>query len=169
MRLAGVLATLLLATPALASTANAVSVEMLARVSDAVARGRVSSVTARWSDDRRRISSTIRLDVTSVWRGKVGRAIEVVVPGGVVGHIEQHVDGAPRFARGEDVVVFLDRRGPDSYTVEGLAQGKFSVQGATAAPDLSHLHFASVQVRVGERRAETMRLAELERRVRSVP
>jgi hypothetical protein len=86
-----------------------------------------------------------------------------------VGRIGQRVEGAPEFSRGEDVVVFLRRGESDAYRVTGLAQGKFTVRGPTARPDLSGVAFVRSEVRAGQRGSEEMPLAELERRVRGTP
>jgi hypothetical protein len=69
---------------------------------------------------------------------------------------------------GEEVVVFLQRTG-GVHQVAALAQGKFAVAGAVARPDLAGLNLLERGLAAGERRAETMPLSELERRVRSVP
>jgi hypothetical protein len=81
--------------------------------------------------------------------------------------VEQRVDAAPAIARGEDLVLFLTRSAGDAFRITGLSQGKFAVDGRTARPGLSHLQFVRTSVPAGERRAEQMPLAELERRVRS--
>jgi hypothetical protein len=155
------------AAPALAAEAYAVSVEDLARTSDAVVRGRVDGSVAELSDDKQRVYTTYDLRIGTTLRGRTPSVVRVMVPGGVVGRLGQRVDGAPSLGRGEDVVLFLKRAGPDAYVVTGLAQGKFSVAGAVARPDLSHLHFVRTSVRAGERRSEEMPLPELERRVRT--
>jgi hypothetical protein len=84
----------------------------------------------------------------------------------VVGSVGQRVDGAAWLSPGEEVVLFLERAGPAAFRVAGLAQGKFTVAGAVARPDLSRLTFLRTDVRPGERRSEEMPLDELERRVR---
>jgi hypothetical protein len=91
----------------------------------------------------------------------------------VLGRIEQRVDAAPTLAAGEDVVVFLRRSAEGvgegaagTFGVTALAQGKFTVVGRTARPDLSKVSFVRTSVPGGERRAEEMPLDELERRVR---
>ena len=102
-----------------------------------------------------------------MWRGTPAARVTVVVPGGVVGPIGQRVDGAPAFAKGEEVVVFLSAAEAGAFRVTGLAQGKFSVRDGAAQPDLAHVSFVPAPLRAGERRAEAMDVAELERRVRS--
>ncbi len=161
------LAALLAAGPARPAQAIAVSVEQLARSSDAVVRGRVTGARSAWSEDKLRISTTYEIRAELVLRGKAPATIQVVVPGGVVGRIGQRNDAAPSLAVGEDVVVFLRRAGADAYHVAELAQGKFSVVGKVARPDLSRFTFVATSARAGERRSEEMPLVELERRVRS--
>ncbi|MEI6226172.1 MAG: hypothetical protein WCS72_15620 [Deltaproteobacteria bacterium] len=163
------LAAVLAAAPALGAEAIAQSVEGLTRASDSVVRGQVRKMTPILSEDGRRIYTLVDLDVVSTWRGDRVASVQVIVPGGVVGDIGQRVDGAPSFGGGEEVVVFLHRAEAGGYRVAGLAQGKFSVAGFDAAPDLTRTHMVAEQVAPGERRAEGMSVAELERRVRSVP
>jgi hypothetical protein len=169
MRTALVAAALLAATPALGAQAVALSVEGLTRASDAVVHGQVRRLSTTLSPDGRRIFTLVELEVGAALRGEPARVIQLIVPGGVSGAIGQRVDGAPAFAEGEEVVVFLHRAEADSYRVTGLAQGKFSVAGPQARPDLSHLQFVARQVPAGERAVEPMPVAELERRVRSAP
>jgi hypothetical protein len=169
MRIPVLLASLLLAMPALGAEAAAVSVEGLARASDTVVRGQVRKITPTLSQDGKRIYTLVDLDVSSTWRGQRLASAQVIVPGGIVGGIGQRVEGVPGFAGGEEVVVFLQQAEAGGYRVAGLAQGKFSVAGLNASPDLSHVRFVSQAVPAGERRAEGMSVAELEQRVRSVP
>jgi hypothetical protein len=164
------LALLASALPAAGSVATPLSVEELARASDAVVRGRVVKVTARRSSDGKRISTYAEVEADSVWRGTAPSRFTVVARGGVVDGIGEKVFGAPTFAQGEDVVVFLGKTDGSYYRVRGLAQGKFSVANGQASPDLSGLSFAGgTALRSSERRAETMSVGELERRVRAVP
>lgn len=161
-------ALLVAATKAVAAQAVAVSVEELARTSDAVVRGKVAGAKAKWSDDHRRISTTFELTRVAVLRGRAPARPRVVVPGGEIGRVGQRVDAAPSLKVGEEVVLFLQRDRRGSFRVNGLAQGKFSVSGGLARPDLSNLVFEQSSVSAGERRVAEMPLAELERRVRSV-
>jgi hypothetical protein len=169
MRKSLFLAAILAATPALGAEAVALSVEGLTRASDSVVRGQVRKMTAVLSDDGRRIFTLVDVDVFSTWRGDRVASVQLIVPGGEVGGMGQRVDGAPAFAGGEEVVVFLNRAEAGGYRVAGLAQGKFSVAGMNAAPDLARTHMVAEQVQAGERRAEGMSVGELEQRVRSVP
>lgn len=144
------------------------TVEELARGSDAVIRGRVGSVKARWTADGRRIFTYADVDASSVWRGSAPARLTVVLPGGVVGDIGQRVWGAPTLQEREEVILFLSTRGGQHYQVHGFAQGKYAVVAGEARPDLAFVEFATrAALRVGERRAEAMSLSELEKRVRN--
>lgn len=153
---------------AMAAVAVPVSVEDLARGSDAVIRGRVVKQSSHWSSDHRRILTDVEVETSSVWRGSAPSRVTVVVPGGVVGDVGQRADGAPTLSDGEDVALFLEKAGDGRYRVHGLGQGKFSIVAGEAKPQLSG--FAFVQgpgLKAGERRTEPMGIAELEQRVRA--
>jgi hypothetical protein len=154
------------ATPSSAAVSVPSSIEDLARGSDAVVRGKVAGMSARWVGPR--IYTFTELDVTSVWRGSATSRIRVATPGGAVGRIGQRVDGAADYAHAEEVVVFLSKGDGGAFRVNGLAQGKFAVRGVTASPDLAHTTFLAREIPAGERRSEEMGVGELERRVRSV-
>jgi hypothetical protein len=162
-----VAALLLAAAPAFAAQAYAVSVEELARSSDAVVRGKVAGVRSWRTEDGRRVFTTYDVRTTAVLRGRAPSVARVTVAGGVAGGLDQRVDAAPALAPGEELVVFLRAEPGHGFTVTGLAQGKFSVAGKVARPDLSQLSFVRTTVPAGERRAEEMPLVELVHRVRS--
>jgi len=168
VRALAVLSLMAVAGPSLAAVALPLSVEELARGSDAVVRGKVAKTTCRWSSDGRRILTYAEVDTGSVWRGSAPARATVVVPGGEIGDIGQRVDGAPTFTQGEEVVLFLGKTGDSAYHVRGLAQGKFSVGQGTASPAFGGTAFVRGKaLAAGERRAEAMPVEELERRVRA--
>jgi hypothetical protein len=169
MRPSLALAAVLAVAPCLARAAQAytVSVEHLARSSDAVVRGQVEGSRSFRSEDRLRVYTEYLVRARTVLRGRAPALARVVVPGGIEGNLGQRVDGAPTLARGEELVVFLRREDRDTFSVTALAQGKFSVVGAVARPDLSKFTFVQSSIPPGERRSEEMPVAELERRVRS--
>ncbi len=165
MRIALGVLLLAAALPAGAAVAVPVSVEDLARGSDAVVRGRVARVTSRRIG--KRIFSFAEVDAAAVWRGSSPGHVTVITPGGVVGDVGQQVDGAASFGEGEEVVVFLARAEAGAFRVTGLRQGKFLLDRGVARPDLAHTTFVAMPLRAGERRSEEMGADELERRVRS--
>jgi len=155
----------LAATPAVAATFVATSVEDVARSSDAVVRGRVTSRQARATADGR-IVTDVELEVLGAWKGAPGRVVRFVIPGGSLGTIALSVDAAPKFSDREEVVVFLARKGP-GYVVAGWALGKFTIEGTEARPGVGSALILPRAVAAGERQVEAMAVAELERRVRA--
>jgi hypothetical protein len=156
-----------LALPALGAVGPEVSVEALARRSDAVVRGSVQGVEAAWASDGRHVRTRVTLRRISTWRGAAPAVLVVEVPGGRVGDVAQSVAGAPEFAPGEEVVVFLRATSPGRFRVLGLATGKFRVEGPQAVPRLEAIHLEDAPLPAGERRVEAMPVLELERRVRA--
>ena len=57
-----------------------VSVEDLARGSDAVVRGRVERVTTRWTEDGKSIFTYVDVRPSNVWRGSTPTLVTGVVP-----------------------------------------------------------------------------------------
>ncbi|MBF5041416.1 hypothetical protein FGE12_03380 [Aggregicoccus sp. 17bor-14] len=119
---------LLLALPAGATSLLRADVPELTAASDAVVRGTVRRVQSRWSGDGQRIVTDVEIEVAEALKGDPGHTVLVTQPGGRVGDVGQKVSGLAAFAPGEEVVVFLQRRGPSAFGVRGMAQGKFHVQ-----------------------------------------
>lgn len=115
-----------LSLPAIAqaTTVLRADVPALTRLSDTVVRGRVVSLQSHWTGDGLRIVTDVRLEVAEALKGTPARTLTIRQPGGTVGTIGQKVSGLASFRKGEEVVVFLERRGP-VHVVTGLAQGKF--------------------------------------------
>ena len=125
-----VLASLLVAAaPALASTAVQMDVASLTAHSSDVVHGRVLSATPSWTGDHRRIVTRVELEVLEAWKGGASGRITVLQPGGEVDGIGQRVTGVADLGKGEEVVLFLERSGPN-HRVVGLAQGVYRVSGS---------------------------------------
>ena len=156
----------LAALPAAAAQFRSASVEEAARSSDAVVRGRVEHRASRFLEDGNRIVTDVEIAVSSTWKGNPGARVVVTVPGGVVGDVGMWVDAAPVLDDGEEVVLFLSRRGP-RWHVNGLALGKFGVAGADARPQVPPEGMVRSAIRAGELTIQPLPVAELERRVRA--
>lgn len=139
-----------LAGPARATVMLEASIDDLSREADAVVRGTVRTTESHLSADGKRIYTRVTVDVAEAWKGAPGKTVEIQVPGGVHGDLGQIVQGAPRFATGEEVVVFLHglpagpAGTPRTFHVAGLAQGKLhvdrdAIRGPVAVPDLRGL------------------------------
>lgn len=128
---------LLLALPALATTLLRLDLDTLTRDADAVVRGRVVRTESRWTGDGMRIVTDVEVEVAEALKGAPGARVTLTQPGGVVGDIGQLAQGVAAFTSGEEVVLFLERRGGGPaahYRLRGMAQGKFRVErGADGA------------------------------------
>lgn len=122
---AAVLAVLLAVAPARATVLLPMELGELAREAGAIVRGRVASVDARWTDDRRGVETLVTLEVEAYLKGAFGETVTFRVPGGRLGRLRSVVVGAPRFARDQQVIVFLGHRGPSVPHILGLNQGVY--------------------------------------------
>jgi len=100
----------------------------LAQQASDVVVGRVESQSARWTQDHSAIFTEVTVRVSQSVKGisKAGDAIVLRREGGEVGGLGMLVTGAARFTVGEEVVLFLEKRGAALWTV-GMAQGKLHV------------------------------------------
>ena len=106
----------------------------LAREAQVIARGEVVAVESRWTDDRRTIETIVTVVPESYLKGQLGQTLQFRVPGGTLGRFRNVVIGAPRFATGQRVIVFLGTAGPQVPHVLGLNQGVYRV-GVSPAGD----------------------------------
>jgi hypothetical protein len=153
----------LAALPAAAALFRSVTVEDAARASEAVVRGTVERRTSRVTPGG--IVTDVEVAVASAWKGAPGSRVTVTIPGGMVGDVGEWVDAAPTFADGEEVVLFLARVAP-GWRVNGLALGKFRVEGLEAVPEVDAAELRPARARPGEAVVARMKVSELERRVR---
>ena len=170
------LAALLLAgLPAAATTMLRMDVPELAQNSDTVVHGTVRRVESRWSGDRRRILTDVEIEVTESLKGQPGSTVLVVQPGGKMGDIGQMVHGMASFTPGEEVVVFLERRGASAFQLSGMSQGKYQVRRAADNPtalavpeDLQHVLLLDPETRQASTTArKTLTLQELKAAIRT--
>jgi len=123
----GLLGVLLAAVPACATVIVGADLGELSREAGAIVRGRVVSVDARWTDDRRGIETLVTLAAESYLKGGLGETVTFRVPGGRLGRLRSIVVGAPRFEADQQVIVFLGHHGPSIPHVLGLNQGVYHV------------------------------------------
>jgi hypothetical protein len=108
-----------------ATTVLPVELADLARAAQVIARGRIAAVETRWIDDRRAIETLVTLDPETYLKGSPASTLRFRVPGGQIGRYRRVVVGAPQFAPGQRVIVFLGARSPAIPYVIGLNQGVF--------------------------------------------
>lgn len=100
----------------------------LAQEAELVVLARVVSSRAGWDAARRLIWTTTELDVAASWKGNAPRRLHVKELGGIVGEVGMRVPGAPRYARGEQVVVFLKKDVLGQWRTHGWTQGRFGLR-----------------------------------------
>jgi hypothetical protein len=128
MRIVVVILTLLLVAPLSAMTVQPLSFAQLVADSTAVVHGRVVDVRGQWTADRQGIDSLVTLEALQYFKGGIGTTVTVRVPGGRVGSLVHVLPGAPTFAAGDRVVLFLKTNGPSIPIVTGTTQGVFRVR-----------------------------------------
>ncbi len=121
------LALIVIAPSAHATTLVPADLGELSHDAIAIARGRVVSVDARWTDDRRAIETLVTIDVAGYLKGDLGSTLQFRVPGGQLGRLRSIVVGAPEFTEDEQVVVFLGARGPSIPHLVGFSQGVYRI------------------------------------------
>ncbi|HKP11820.1 MAG TPA: hypothetical protein VJZ91_06900, partial [Blastocatellia bacterium] len=94
----------------------------------AIVVGRVLSLACRLDAEQDRIFTYVTLDVEETLKGEINaRYIVLKEEGGEVGGQGSIIFGAPQFARGERVLLYLDTRRDGSLRVHQLAFGKLTV------------------------------------------
>ena len=95
--------------------------------SQLVVHGRVVDVRSQQTGDRRSIETLVTVAVIDALKGRPGDTVSFRLPGGEVGRYRRVVVGVPRFAAGDDVIVFLRGGAPALPTIFGLSQGLYRV------------------------------------------
>lgn len=109
-----------------ATTLAKLDLPALARAAEIVVDARFVDAQAR--QDRGSIWTFAQFQVIDTLAGvPSGQRITVRLPGGQIGHLRESVDGVPRFAPGERVVLFLERTSAGDYGITGWTQGTFRV------------------------------------------
>jgi hypothetical protein len=108
-----------------AATLEQLSLDQMAKQSTEIVRGRVLSSTV---DQRGGVLYTrSRLQVAERWKGNSSSVVEVSVPGGKLGNLNQTFSGAPKLEIGTEYVLFLWTGKSGVTQVIGLSQGLFSL------------------------------------------
>ncbi len=121
--------TLAIALPASATVVVNMDIDQMAPVAKVVLVGEVNRVEASWNADKTKIHTRVWINPTEILKGpaKMGTVVVKTI-GGRVGDTFAKLDGAPKFAKGEKVLVFLEpRKDGEGYLTIGLYMGKFKV------------------------------------------
>jgi hypothetical protein len=138
--------------------------------SDLVVHGRVTAVRPQLAGDRRLIETVVSVAVVDALKGQPGETIYFRVPGGQVGRYRRIMPGAPEFAEGDEVVLFLRGRAPAVPFPFGLSQGVYRVVRAGGAALVTPPAIAETPGRVvrGDPARRSIELSTFARNVRAI-
>jgi hypothetical protein len=126
-----VIAFLLVAAPSSATTVMPVDFAQMSRESELIVRGTVVNLQAQTtSATRRTIETLVTVFVAETIKGTPGTQTVFRVPGGRVGRYRSVMVGAPVFALGDEVIVFLKGQAPALAMPYGLSQGVYRISRA---------------------------------------
>src|SRR5215218_6674793 len=97
----------------------------LVATSSAIVHGRVTDSRSMFVDERRSVDTFVTVAAEDYLKGNLGEHVTFRVPGGEAGRYRTVFVGAPQFARGDEVVLFLKSRSGGLPMVIGLSQGVF--------------------------------------------
>jgi hypothetical protein len=100
--------------------------EMVAE-SQTIVQGRIVNVRSYETAGRRTIESLVTVQVVDALKGQPGSTAYFKLPGGQVGRYRRVMVGAPQFAAGDEVVLFLKGSAPAVPMPFGLTQGVYRV------------------------------------------
>jgi hypothetical protein len=135
-----------------------------------VVLGTVESQVSRWTSDRQAIYTDVTIRITRAYKGTVAAGERIVVrrEGGAVDGIGMRVFGAAQFTVGEEVLLFVEKRGGADYTV-GMTQGKLAVTTGSDGVKRVSANLADVAFTRRDARtqaAQPRRLDDVEREIR---
>jgi hypothetical protein len=124
------LSALLLAAvlPATASVVPYFGLEDLEREGQVIVLGEIAAVDPGMSDDGRIIVTRVEVRIDRALKGGPRERVTLEIPGGTLHGTTLVASGAPRFAAGERVVLFLEPQAAGRFVVTGWNQGKFLVR-----------------------------------------
>lgn len=170
-----VLATMLGASPARATTAVALSNQALSVNASVIVTGRCIELRSVW--EGRQLVTLATVAVTDQLKGDQVTTVTVSLPGGIDARrkfpISMVYPGAPQIMIGEDVFLFLgsDEAATGGLAVLGFSQGKFSIVDDEQGQKVVSRNLSGVTLRspAGTRRGTSTRvpLDEFKREVRA--
>jgi hypothetical protein len=122
---------LLRSLPAAATTIVPAAFAEMVAASQAIVHGRVVDVRSQMTNGRRSIHSLVRVAIIDAMKGPSAAEIVFRVPTGRIGRYRRVMVGAPEFAEGDEVVLFLTGSAPAVPVPFGLSQGVYRVNRST--------------------------------------
>jgi hypothetical protein len=113
-------------SPSVFATAlKRMSVADLSRAAHTVVRAQCVANSTRW--DAGEIWTFTTFDVEETWKGSAAAQITVRLLGGKAGSLTSTVSGVPRFAPGEELVLFLELTPAQDFSIVSWMQGTFRI------------------------------------------
>jgi len=109
-----------------ATISQAMQFDVKVEKAAAIVLGKVVSQQSGWDASNTRILTRTTFQVEKTLKGGAAQQITLVTPGGAVGDIAQEYVGVPRFAQGEEHVVFV-RNTSAGPTVLYFEQGAYRI------------------------------------------
>jgi len=161
--------------PAIATTLARLDVGQMTAHAAGVIRARCVAVATR--ADARGVWTLSTFERHENWKGSLPPHIVVRLPGGAAGGRRETVEGVPRFAPGEEVVLFLEPLSTGEWTITGWALGSYRIRRdrpnglERAVPDAGGMRVLDPKsgefrtepggaISVAQLRAEVMRLQQ---------
>jgi hypothetical protein len=160
--------------PVLATVVIPAGFSELVSEAGTIVHGRVVDVRSDWAPGRRRIETFVTVEAEDYLKGQLGEHVIFRVAGGRLGRYRSVLVGAPSFAEGDEVILFLTGRGPSVPSIMGLNQGVFRVaaddsgQKRVIPPPLIAEGVEPVRLLRGDPSRRSSSLIEFEERVRQV-
>jgi hypothetical protein len=98
--------------------------EELAQRADRIVEGTVTHTDVHWNDAKTKIYTDAYIKVTSTLKGQPAETLVVRQLGGELDGIGAMIPGSPRYAAGEELIVFAEDRPDGAVVTLGLFQGK---------------------------------------------
>jgi hypothetical protein len=123
---------------ALATTVIPPTFDELVDQADTIFHGQVTQVKSEWVGEgaQRHIMSYVTFKVADSLKGNAGSSYTIRMLGGTVDGETMGVTDAPRFAMGDEDILFVQNNGSQFIPLVGIMHGRFHVQKGEAGQDL---------------------------------
>lgn len=117
------------AAPSFATTVVPPEFPQLVNEADYIVRAVVKSVTAEWreTEGHRHIFTFVELEVREVISGTPPQPLILQMLGGKVGEEEMIVSGAPKFAVGDEDILFIKGNGRNISPLYAIMHGRYRI------------------------------------------
>lgn len=144
------LLTIALVVEVRATTLVRMDLNALAHSAQIIVRTRCTHSETRWESQS--IWTFYDFDVLETFKGPSAQTLRVRLPGGRVDHLAVKVEGVPKFASGEEAILFVEGTSAGDYCVTSWAQGTFRIHreangDARLTQDSSHFAVFDPQTR----------------------